>query len=381
MAPIVCAAPSNVASTHLVVSPQQISEQIVATLSAWGMSAEQALGSAQIMLEADLNGIDSHGIAILIYYEGLFKNGAINPRPNIRIERETPATALIDADGALGHSVSIQAMDLACDKAEQLGVGMVTVRRSDHYGAAGCFVARAAARGMVSLALSNGFTRCVVPAGGSAPMFSTNPIAFGAPAKRNKPFMFDVATSTASIGKVNLAWLAGKPIPAGWVVGADGEPVTDAARARVIIYESGEGGLTPLGGSAEMSVHKGYGLNAMVEILAAVLPGAMPAPLQGMRPREGTRTNTGHCFMAISPAAFRDIDDFHRDMDDMMDTLRASRPFSPERPVMVPGDIEWRTHDVRMQEGVPLSRSLLEKIEALALRANSPYVLPDPGSA
>jgi len=365
-------------SNSIAVAPELIVRQIVATLTGWGMREEHARGSAEIMVEADLNGIDSHGIAILLYYEGLFQTGAINLNPNIRIERETAATALIDADGSLGHSVSVQAINLACDKAEKLGVGIVTVRRSDHYGAAGCYVARAAARGMVSLAFSNGFTRCVVPAGGSSPMFSTNPIAFGAPAKRNNPFIFDVATSTASIGKVNLAWLAGKSIPAGWVVGTDGAPVTDAAKARVIIYETGDGGLTPLGGTPEMSVHKGYGLNAMVEILSALLPGAMPAPLQHLRPHCGARTDTGHCFIVISPQAFRDLVAFHTDMDDMMDALRTSRPFSADRPVMVPGDIEWKTRELRSVDGVPLGRSLLEKLLSLSARAGSPYLLPDP---
>lgn len=178
---------------------QALHNQIVAALRAWGWSSEPAEASATVMIEADLNGIDSHGIAMLLYYEGLVQAGALNPTPRVMIERESPATALIDGDRGLGHGASLQAIDLACDKAESVGVGAVAVRRSDRFGAAGVYAARAARRGMVSLITSNGFTRCVVPAGGARPMFSTNPIAFGAPARRNPPLLFDIATPTTSI--------------------------------------------------------------------------------------------------------------------------------------------------------------------------------------
>jgi len=343
--------------------------QVVAVLSAWGFTAEHAEASAHVMIEADLNGIDSHGITMLLYYEGLVRAGALNPAPQVRVLRESPATALMEGDRGLGHQVSLKAMDLACDKAAAVGVGAVAVRRSDHFGAAGVYAARAARRGMVSLITSNGFTRCVVPAGGAKPMFSTNPVAFGAPARANPPMMFDIATSTASIGKVNLAWLAGRPIPPGWVVDGAGQPVTDPERARVIIYDTGEGGLTPLGGTAEMSAHKGYGICTMIEVLSALLSGATAAPFQTSREAGAQGTDTGHFFLALNPNAFRPLEDFHAEMDRLIDTLRATPPADPARPVMVPGDIEWRTHARRTQSGIPLTDRLYAELRNLSARA------------
>ncbi len=352
--------------------------QVMVVLRAWGFAKDHAEPSAQVMVEADLNGIDSHGIAMLLYYEGLVQAGALNPVPRMTLARESPATALLDADRGLGHGVSLRAMDLACDKAASVGVGAVAVRRSDHFGAAGVYAARAAARGMVSLITSNGFTRCVVPAGGARPMFSTNPIAFGAPARANPAMMFDIATSTASIGKVNLAWLAGKTIPPGWVVDGAGRPVTDPARARVIIYETGEGGLTALGGTPEMSAHKGYGICTMVEVLSALLTGASAAPLQtGREPGPGG-TDTGHFFLALNPDAFRPLAEFHAEMDRLIDTLRATPPADPGQPVLAPGDIEWRTRADRQGAGIPLSPRLREELRSLCHRAGADFLLGGP---
>ncbi len=357
-------------------SAQVLHDQITLVLRAWGCTADHAEASATVMVEADLNGIDSHGIAMLLYYEGLVKVGALNPTPQVVVERETPAIALIDADRGLGHGASLRAIDLACDKAAAVGVGAVAVRRSDHFGAAGVYAARAARRGMVSLVTSNGFTRCVVPAGGARPMFSTNPIAFGAPARRNPPLAFDVATPTASIGKVNMAYFAGKEIPPGWVVDGAGQPVTDAGEARVIIYDTGEGGLTPLGGTAEMSAHKGYGIVTMIEVLSALLSGATAAPFHPSRTPGPGGTDTGHFFLALDPGAFRTLDAFHDDMDRLIDALRATPPADPARPVLVPGDIEWRTRAAREAGGIPLERKLLDALAALCDRAGAEFVLP-----
>lgn len=354
---------------------ETLQAQVVAVLTGWGLAAGQAEASARVMTEADLNGIDSHGLAMLLYYERLIQAGALNLTPQIRVLRESPATALLDGGGGLGHAVSLQAMDLACDKAQAVGIGAVAVRGSDHFGAAGVYAARAAARGMVSLITSNGFTRCVVPAGGARPMFSTNPIAFGAPRRSEPPMMFDIATSTASIGKVNLAWLAGKDIPPGWVVDGAGRPVTDPAQARVIIYDTGEGGLTPLGGTPEMSAHKGYGICTMIEVLSALLSGATAAPLQTDREPGPGGTDTGHFFLALNPDAFRPLADFHAEMDRLIAALHATPPADPDRPVLAPGDIEWRTRAAREEAGVPVPGKLRQELAALCRRAGAPFLL------
>lgn len=365
---------------HDHFTPEVLHAQVVSVFSAWGFDTDHAESSAQVMVEADLNGIDSHGIATLLYYEGLVQAGALNQKPRVTVLRESPATALLDGDRGLGHGVSLRAMALACDKAAAVGVGAVAVRRSDHFGAAGVYAQRAATRGMVSLITSNGFTRCVVPAGGARPMFSTNPIAFGAPARVNAAMMFDIATSTSSIGKVNLAWLAGKSIPPGWVVDGAGQAVTDAACARVIIYETGEGGLTPLGGTSEMGAHKGYGICTMVEVLSALLAGATAAPLQTDRKPGPSGTDTGHFFLALNPEAFRSLGEFHADMDRLIDALRATLPADLEHPVMVPGDIEWRTRNNRKDAGIPIPPRLRDELRALCNRSGVVFLLDGPVS-
>ncbi len=362
-------------SEAICFSGDCVKAQISEILRSWGFSEEQVESSSSVMVEADLNGIDSHGIAMLIYYEGLIKEGKLNPHAEIVVEDKSPAVAVIDGGGGLGHAVSLKAIDLAIQKAKSVGVGVVSVRHSDHFGAAGYYAARAAKAGMVSLITSNGFTRCVVPAGGAVPMFSTNPVAFGAPVENDDPLTFDIATSTASIGKVNLAWLAGKAIPKGWVVDGDGIYVTDSAEARDIIYNRPEGGLTPLGGTPEMSAHKGYGICTMVEVLSAILSGATAAPIQELRDPDERATDTGHFFLVLDPAFFVGTALFSHTQKQMIDALRSSKPSDDARPVLVPGDIEWRTHRKRSESGIPLSTSLVEKISALAERYGAEFKL------
>lgn len=352
-----------------------LNAQVRAVLSAWGMTEAVAEASAAVMTEADLNGVDSHGIAMLLYYEGLIRDGALALRPEPRIVRDSPASALVDGGGGLGHRAALMAIDLACEKAKTVGVGAIAVCRSDHFGAAGVYATRAARRGFVSLVTSNGFTRCVVPAGGARPMFSTNPIAFAAPARRNRPLLLDIATPTSSIGKVNLAWLNGKTLPPGWVVDGAGRPVTDPAQARTIIYDTGEGGLTPLGGTPEMSAHKGYGLVTMIEVMSALLSGAQAAPLQSAQTAGPEGTNTGHFFLAIDPATFRPPGEFESDMDAMIDALRATPPADSAHPVMSPGDIEWRTRDERTGAGIPIPRKLRDELRTLCGRAGAHFLL------
>ena len=348
------------------VSADVLARQIEAIFRGWGLAEEVIGPSVEIMVETDLSGIDSHGVALLLYYEELWRHGDLNPRPNIRVVRETPVTALIDGDGSLGYAVALRAMDLACDKAEAMGVGLVVARRSDHYGAAGAYVARAARRGLLAMTMTNGWTRCVVPSGATRPMFSTNPLGFAAPATAHPPFMFDVSTSTASIGKVNLAWLANRPIPEGWVVDGQGRPVTDAATARDIIYNQPEGGLTPLGSLPELSAHKGYGLSAMVEILSALLPGATVAPIQEQRAHGLKGTDTGHFFLAVDPKAFREAGEFEAELDRMIDALHACPPADPDHPVEVHGDRESTIRAQRMRDGIPVPPKLRDNLRRIA---------------
>ena len=361
----------------VLVPADAIARQLDAIFRAWGMDQALIAPTIETMVETDLRGIDSHGITMIMRYEELLKAGALKMQPNIRITRETPAIAHIDADGAIGHAPSVQAMELACDKAAQVGVGVVVVRNSNHFGPAGAYPLRAARRGFIGMAATGGtaISRCIPPTRGRESMFATNPLAFAAPAQRNRPFVLDFATSTVAAGKVKLCWLNDKPVPDGWVLDEDGRSVSDAARAYEYSVRLIEGGLTPLGGTPEMSSHKGYGLAAMVDILSTTLSGACYAPGRKDGSKEG---GVGHFFLAMDPAAFRSDGEFESDLDDMIDALHNSKPIDAALPVLVHGDPEWSSFDERQKTGVPLPKKLVALVYDVAKRCNAEFTLGEP---
>jgi LDH2 family malate/lactate/ureidoglycolate dehydrogenase len=327
------------------------------------------------MVGTDLAGVDSHGVSMLMDYESSKQKGKLNLKAAPRIVRENAVTALIDADAGLGHPASVMAMNLAIDKARQAGVGVVTVRNSHHFGAAGYYAAMAAKAGLLGMVTSATRTMAVVPTRAKASLLGTNPIAFAAPAKRNAPFLLDMATSSAANGKVKVYGLNGRTLPAGWVLDDAGQAVTDPDAAWDILYHSKKGGLTPLGATAEMSSHKGYGLALMAHILGGTLAGASFSPLRVKTQKPSDPDRLGHFFMAIDPDAFRAEGAFEDDLDEVIDVLHATPPVDPAKPVLVPGDPEAASREKRLQQGIPLPESLLVKIRAICERSGVPFLL------
>ena len=226
----------------MLVSADRVRRQILNVLHAWGMPADLAETTAEAMAETDLTGVDSHGISMLMMYEGLRRAGQIDLRARPRVLRDAPSLALVDGGANLGHPVAAAAMGLAADKALATGVGAVGARNSHHFGAAGHYARTAAARGVVALITSSARTVLMVPTRGTLPLLGSNPIAFAAPARRNKPFVLDMATTTVVANKVKVYELNGKPVPEGWVVDERGSPVTDAAAAMDVIFRRPGGG-------------------------------------------------------------------------------------------------------------------------------------------
>jgi LDH2 family malate/lactate/ureidoglycolate dehydrogenase len=346
-----------------------IGRQIGAILGAWGMPEPLVRDSVEMLLAADLAGIDSHGLSMLPIYDDWRRQGKLVLASKITVVRDRPTTALLDGGGGLGHAVSKRAMLLAIEKAQASDIGIVTVRRSHHYGAAGVYALMAAEAGLIGMSATNVHTPSVVPLWGADTMFGTNPWAFAAPAKRNRPFLLDMATSTVAIGKLKLAWLAGKPIPEGWSIDDEGRALTEAEAA--LKHRR----MTPLGVSKELGGHKGYGLAMMVEILSATLPGAQFAPMRIARDPAAKLPDVGHFFLAMNPEAFREKGEFERDMDDMIDTLRKSRPVDPEQPVLVPGDPEYAARAERERDGIPVPATLATLIQTLARNCNAEFLL------
>jgi len=205
--------------------------QLEAVFQAWGMTSQNIATTVEVMVATDLSGVDSHGLGMLPGYHQRRGRGMIKDTPDIRVVREKPAAALIDADRSLGHPPSVMAMKLAMEKARTMGVAVVSVRNSNHFGAAGYYSRMAAEDGIVGMAMTNAPTPAMVPTFGRDPILGTNPIAFAAPAERNPPFSLDMATTTVAVGKLNIARRLGKAIPEGWALNSEGQIETDGAAA------------------------------------------------------------------------------------------------------------------------------------------------------
>ncbi len=359
----------------IAVPPARIREQLASVFRAWGMSEDHAATTAEMMLETDLRGVDSHGISMLPTYDREFRAGRLNMRPVWKTVREAPATALIDADASLGHPISVHAMTLAVDKCLATGVAVVTVVNSHHFGAAGCYSRIAAERGVIGMVTSATRGVTMVPTFAAEPVMGTNPLAFAAPAKRNPPFQLDMATTTVAAGKVKVYKLNHRPLPAGWVVDGNGAAVTDPEDAFRYVFERPEGGITPLGGSRELGGHKGYGLAVMVHLLAGALTGASFSPVRNRTQTPSDPHNIGHFFMAIDPRAFRDEGAFEADVDQVIDVLHAAKPADPSQPVLVAGDPEMATRAERLERGVPIPDDLMGQLRDVVRTAGVPFVL------
>ncbi|WP_211874380.1 Ldh family oxidoreductase [Plastoroseomonas arctica] len=357
------------------VPHDRIRAQISNILLAWGMAPDLAATTTEAMAETDLLGVDSHGISMLMTYEKRLHEGVLNLTLAPRIERRTACTALVDGGAGLGHPVSCFAMNLAVDMAMAEGVGVVGVHRSNHFGAAGVYARIAARRGAIGLVTSATRGVTMVPTRGTAPVLGTNPIAFAAPAKRHLPFVLDMATTTTAANKIKVYNLNEKPLPPGWVLDAQGQPVTDSQRGYEIVYDEPEGGLSPLGGTPIMGSHKGYGLAMMVHILGGTLVGSSFSPIRNRTKNGNEPDDIGHFFMALNPTVFRPPGEFEDDLDAVIDELHATPASDPTKPVLVAGEPEDQERQRRLEHGIPIPPALDAHIRAICNRSGAQYVL------
>ena len=345
----------------VVIAHPRLHAFIVSVLTAMKMPAPRAEITAGLMVRTDLRGVDSHGIGMLPRYHELWQSGFLVPEADPTVVRDDMATALHDGGKGFGHYVSSLAMRQAIEKARTYGIGIVAVRNSGHYGAAANYSMMALEHDLIGFSTTNSPYVAMVPTFGRAPMLSTNPISFAAPAGRHAPFVLDMATTTVAVGKLSVASRWKKPIPAGWALDDSGTPTTDpfvALKHRL---------LTPLGGTRDLGSHKGYGLGMMVDILCGILPGAVYGDLFFRSDRRERRVqDVGHCFAAIDPARFRSIDEFKRDMDDMFEALRSSPKADGHDRIMIAGEPEAESERRRRAEGIPVAPALVEQCNVLA---------------
>ena len=345
--------------------------QLQALLTAWGMPATFAERTAEVMSWADLHGVDSHGISMVPSYFERSRNGRVKMAARPRVLNETPVSALVDGDGGLGHEPGRQAMEIAIRKAKAIGIGVVVVRNSSHFGAAGFYTRMAADAGLVGMAATSASAIQVAPTGGSEARLGTDPWSFAAPGADGTPFLLDMATTTVAAGRIRNKANEGVQAPPGWLLTKDGLPSTDPLEA----VQKG-GFLTSLGGSAEGSSYKGYGLSVMVNILSACLSGSTLIT-DPMHQKQPFGMDIGHFFLALNPTLFRGEGEFQRDVTALCDALRATTPVEPANPVMVAGDRERQTAATRLRDGIPVGRGLLSKVEAVARESGVEWMLAE----
>ena len=330
-----------------------------------GCNDQDAVTASKVLISADIRGVDSHGVARLSGYVRLWKKNRINSSPKIKTIHETLSTATIDADGALGLVSGPHAMQIAINKASQVGTGWVAVKGSNHFGIAGYHAMMALEHNMIGIAMTNA-SPLVAPTYSTSRMLGTNPMAFAIPAKQQPAFVADFATTTAANGKLEILQRTGKLAPDGWIQNADGSSTNDP-------FSLKEGAaLLPLGSDRNHGSHKGYCLAAVVDIFSAVLSGAnygpwVPPFVAFLDPTsDPVGDGIGHFFGAMRIDAFRPADDFLYHMDNWISAFRSATAIDENHAVQIPGDQERFAEIERNQHGIPINENVIADLKELA---------------
>lgn len=316
-----------------------------------GASGEEANATAEVLAEGDLRGFASHGLLRLPYILRALKRGTIAAKAEVKVVRETPATALIDGGHGLGHYVATRAMRLAIEKAKRQGVTAVGVYNSNHFGIAGYYAELAMREGLIGIVTTT-TDALVHPWGGVEPLLGTNALAIGLPTE--PPVLLDMAMSVAARGKLVKAMKEGKPIPENWAIDSEGKPTTDPAKAL-------KGALSPFGGP------KGYALAFVLELLAGPLVHAAAGKeVKGtLEPVEGFCTK-GDFMIVIDPKAFIAQEEFRARADEFTEQVKSSRKVLGVEEIMAPGEPEQKTRERNLQDGIQISDEVWTELEQIA---------------
>lgn len=338
-----------------------------------GVPEPRARVAAEALCYGDLTGLSSHGLANLTrLYLPLLAAGRADPVAEPEVLTDRGAAVLLDAHRGLGLWVAREAMDLAVERAAAYGVGLVSVRDATHFGCAGHHAAQAVRHGMIGVVAANcGRQRIIRPPGGRPAMLGTNPLSVAAPAGGHPPFVLDMSTTVVPTGKVRQAARAGRSVPEGWLADAAGRPVTDPAE-----LDRGGAYLQWLGGRPETGSYKGYGLSLMVEVLAALLPGAGLGPdaaaLDGDGRPSGRDDDIGFLVLALAPAVLRPAAQVDRDAAGLFGALLDCPPVEVDAPVRYPGWPEAEHAERALRAGVPLTAALHGELTEVAAELGLP---------
>lgn len=334
-----------------------------------GCNEVDALKASEVLLSADLRGVDSHGIARLPGYVRLWEVKRVNASAIPKIIYETPSTATIDGEAGLGLVVAPFAMSVAIEKAKQVGSGWVSVQNSNHFGIAGIHAMMALPHDMIGIAMTNA-SPLVAPTFSRERLLGTNPISVAIPARNLAPFVADFATTTAANGKLEILQRKNENVPEGWVQDEAGKTTVNANAVK-------EGGaLLPLGGSRLQGSHKGFMLGSIVDIFSGILSGAnygpwvppFPAyvPMQEDMPGKGI----GHFFGAMRIDAFRPKEAFYDNMEQWIKRFKASETVDSNQKLVIPGEPEAEMELIRKVSGIPIIRSVIDDVNKIATKLN-----------
>ncbi|KHF39563.1 Ldh family oxidoreductase [Halalkalibacter okhensis] len=320
-----------------------------------GVSKENSRIVANSLIEADLRGVDSHGVVRTAIYLERIEKGMIDPDAKPVISNESDAALLVDGHNNFGSVVGTNALTIALEKARENGVALVGVKHSNHFGTGAYYAKKAIDQDIILLVLSNA-SQTMPPTGGVRPFIGTNPLAVGIPAGENPPFILDMATSVVARGKIIVEAQKGNSIPLGWAIDKEGNPTTDANAAL-------EGSVLPLGGP------KGYGISMFIDILAGVLTGAgFGKYVNNMYSNWEEPQNVGHIFLAIDVNAFMPIELFKQRMDQYITEIKAEPKATGVEEIFIPGEIESRRAEERKENGIELPLKVVEELNSIGMR-------------
>jgi len=366
------------ASELVYASFEEMHEFMRRGFIAVGVPEADAKICADVLIESDKRGIDSHGVGRFkpIYIDRI-KAGIQNPVTQFEVVKETRTTAVVDGHDGMGHVIGTRCMRMAINKAKECGMGMVVARNSTHYGIAGYYPLMGAKENMICFSGTNA-RPSIAPTFGVENMLGTNPLTIGFPTDEDFPFMIDCATSITQRGKIEHYARIGKKMPEGWVIDAKGKPVTDPETA-LSGFLTGDCALAPLGGiGEELAGYKGYGYATVVEVLSAALQGgSFLHALSGIGQNgEKVPYHLGHFFIAIDISAFCEPDEFKKTAGDILRALRASRKAEGCERIYTAGEKEYLAYLDRREHGIPINAAVKKSLEDVRNEYKVDYVFP-----
>jgi len=337
---------------------------IIQVFEKMGCPTHDAEAAAKVFLRAELRNLPSHGMLRLKDYFQLWEAGRINTKPEIKIIHESPSTAVVDGDMAIGMVTATRSMEIAIKKAKVHGTGWVATQNSNHFGIGSYYAMMALEYDMIGIAMTNA-NPFVAPTNSVSKLLGTNPVAFAVPAKNQPAFIADFASTPIARGKLAVAAKKGEKVPYGFVQDKEGNPSNDPD----ILKEGGS--MLPLGGDLEHGSHKGYALGAIIDILTGVISGAnfgpfIPPNLAFLpMPKVQVGKGMGHFFGAMRIDAFQNADVFKSRMDKWIDTFRKAKPIKGKQ-VLIPGDIEREAEERIRKEGIRILPSIVKELKEIA---------------